>query len=146
VFFGLTSRHDRNHMLRAVLEGVALQLNSVLHLVEDAIGSNVEEVRATGGFARMHSWRRILAGAFGRGIRFPVSHESSAWGAAALGMLALNRIESVDWVEDHLDFEADCEPDPNDANVYARTMDLFDGLYERLRPAFKELAALESGA
>jgi hypothetical protein len=49
-------------------------------------------------------------------------------------------------VEDHLDFEADCEPDPNDANAYARTMDLFDGLYERLRPAFKELAALESGA
>jgi gluconokinase len=145
VFFGLTGRHDRNHMLRAVLEGVAMQLNSVLHLVEEVIGVGVEDVRATGGFARMDTWREILAGVFGRSIRFPAAHESSAWGAAVLGMLALKRIDSLDWVEDHVVFEGDSEPDPSDAEVYARIVDIFEGLYGRLGASFEDLARLQSG-
>jgi gluconokinase len=146
VFFGLSSHHERSHMLRAVLEGVAMQLNSVLTLVEETMATGVEDVRATGGFARMSSWRRILASVFGRGIRFPSSHESSAWGAAALGMLALNRIESLDWVEDHVEFEETCDPDPTDAATYARMSDLFGALYGRLKPAFEELAAVQMEA
>jgi gluconokinase len=144
VFFGLTGGHDRNHMLRAVLEGVAMQLNSVLHLVEEVIGTRVEEVRATGGFARMNSWRRILAGVFGRRIRIPASHESAAWGAAALGMFALGRIDSLDWVADHVMFEDDVETDSSDADTYARLTELFEKLYGPLRPAFNEMAHIQS--
>jgi len=143
VFFGLTDRHDRDHMLRAVLEGVAMQLNSVLSLVEEAVGTGADDMRATGGFARMHSWRRIVAGVFGRRIRFPVSYESSAWGAAVLGMLAMDRIDSLDWVEDHLEFQTDCEPDRLEAEAYARRIELFEGLYGRLDSAFDDLARID---
>jgi gluconokinase len=146
VFFGLSGLHERNHMLRAVLEGVAMQLNSVLTVVEETMATQFEDVRATGGFARMSSWRRILASVFDRAIRFPTSHESSAWGAAVLGMLALNRIESLDWVVDHVEFEGACEPDPSDAETYARMRDLFVALYGRLKPAYEELAAAQMEA
>ena len=144
VFFGLADHHDRDHMLRAVLEGVAMQLNSVLGLVEEIVGTSTADVRATGGFARIHSWRRILAGVFGRRIRFPVPSESSAWGAALLGMLATDRVDSLDWVEDHLDFQTDCEPDRLEVDAYARRIELFEGLYDRLHSAFDDLARIES--
>ena len=140
VFFGLTVQHERDHMLRAVLEGVAMQINTILRLVEDTVGVSVEDLRATGGFARMETWRDILAGVLGRPVRFPANHESSAWGAAVLGMLALDRIGSLDWVDDRVTFEETREPDPTDADAYAQMTRLFEPLYDRLRPSFADLA------
>ena len=144
VFFGLTDRHNRDDLLRALLEGVAMQLKSVLNLVEEVTGAKVEDVRATGGFARTESWRRILTEVLGRRVRFPSIHEGSAWGAAVLGMLALEQISSLDWVEEHLTFEDDCEPDPSEARGYARRQELFERLYGNLRGAFDEIAGIQS--
>lgn len=121
-----------------------MQLKSVLNLVEEVTGAKVEDVRATGGFARTESWRRILAEVLGRRVRFPSIHESSAWGAAVLGMLALEQISSLDWVEEHLTFEDDCEPDPSEARGYARRQELFERLYGNLRGAFDEIAGIQS--
>src|SRR6185503_4016921 len=62
-YIGLTRAHRREHLVRASMR--------------DA-GSEVREIRATGGFARSDLWRRILAGALGMPVGFPRGHEGSA--------------------------------------------------------------------
>lgn len=76
-FVGLRREHQRGHLVRAVLEGVALELRrlSSVHHIDAG-----RPIAVTGGGARSDLWVRILAAVFDRQTR--VSHRSAAFGAA----------------------------------------------------------------
>lgn len=76
VFFGLTLRHGRAHMARAVLEGVAFGLRDFFESMRG------DEVRLTGGGARSALWRQIVADALG--VPVVVADGDAATGAAML--------------------------------------------------------------
>ena len=140
-YIGLTRAHRREHLVRAALEGVCQQLALVLASMRDA-GSEVREIRATGGFARSDLWRRILAGALGMPVGFPRGHEGSAFGAALVGMEALGLVESIGVAADLVRIEDVVEPDRDEAATYARALPTFAGLYDALEPAFRALQTL----
>jgi gluconokinase len=140
-YIGLTRHHRREHLVRAALEGVCLQLALVLASMRDA-GNEVREVRATGGFARSTLWRQILADALGVEIGFPPAHEGSAFGAALLGMQALGLVESIDVAADLVRIEDVVEPNADAAAMYAEALPTFAGLYDALEPAFGALQRL----
>jgi gluconokinase len=140
-YIGLTRAHRREHLVRAALEGVCQQLALVLASLCDA-GSDVREIRATGGFARSELWRRILASALGMPIGFPRGHEGSAFGAALLGMEALGLVESIEVAADLVRIEEVVEPDAGDAATYSAALPVFADLYEALEPAFRSLQTL----
>lgn len=91
-FLGLRHAHHRGHLTRALLEGVCLQLRLVLESLRET-GMAVEEVRATGGFARSAFWRGLLADVLGVPVGYPEGHQGSAWGAALLGLQAVGRLD-----------------------------------------------------
>jgi gluconokinase len=102
-------------------------------------GSEVREVRATGGFARSPAWRQMLADALGIAIGFPAGHEGSAFGAALLGMEALGMVASVDRAAELVRIEDVVEPDGAAAATYAVLLPVFTGLYDALEPTFEAL-------
>ncbi len=59
-FIGLTRRHERQHLTRAVLEGISLGLAESLRLIR-AAGTTVKEATVTGGGTRSDAWMQILA-------------------------------------------------------------------------------------
>ena len=65
VFFGLTARHTRAHMIRSILEGVAYSLRDSIGIF-DEMGVPVQQVRASGGGGRSPLWRQIQADIFNR--------------------------------------------------------------------------------
>jgi gluconokinase len=138
-YVGLTRDHGRGHLVRAALEGVCLQLALVLASMREA-DNEVREVRATGGFARSALWRQMLTDALGMPIGFPATHEGSAFGAALLGMEALEMIPSVAVAADLVAVEDRLVPAAEDAAVYAEVIDVFADLYDQLGPAFRALA------
>ncbi len=142
VFLGLTREHRREHLLRATVEGVSLQLALVLSALGEA-GLDVHAIRATGGFSRSALWRRILAGVFGRPIGFAESPEGSALGAALLGMTALGALDSIDRAADLVTVRAVEQPDRQEAEVYARLLPLFDRAYDGLASTFAAIADLQ---
>src|SRR5262245_6829872 len=62
-FFGLALHHRKEHMIRAVLEGVIFNLLSVLRIIEES-GVRTQQVLASGGFTRSRLWRQIMADIF----------------------------------------------------------------------------------
>ena len=94
-FFGLAACHHKEHMVRAVLEGVIYSLFSILPAVEDLIGPT-RTMKATGGFARSGLWRQMMADVFDREVVVPESFESSCLGAAILALYALGDVDSID--------------------------------------------------
>ena len=138
---GLTSAHRREHLVRAAIEGVCLQLATVLASMRGA-GLAVEEVRATGGFARSPLWREVLADALGMPVGFAGSDQGSALGAALLGMQALGLVESIDVAADLVTVDSTTHPRPAESAVYASLLPVFTGLYEALVPTWAALRAL----
>jgi xylulokinase len=87
-FVGLTVGHDRRHLTRAVLEGVAFGLRDGLQLMRDAGLPPAAEIRVTGGGSVSPLWRQILADVLAAPIATVTTSEGAAYGAALLGAVA----------------------------------------------------------
>jgi len=83
-FVGLTVRHTRAHLLRAVLEGVAYGLRDNLEMFRQTGLADFSEVRVSGGGAKSALWRQILADVMGVELTTIRSDEGAAFGAALL--------------------------------------------------------------
>jgi gluconokinase len=142
VYLGLTREHRREHLLRATIEGVSLQLAVVLRSLVEA-GVEIREVRATGGFSRSPLWRGVLAAALGHPIGFAESPEASALGAALLGMEALGLVDSLERAADLVEVEDVEEPDPASMEVYDRLLPVFDDAYDALAAPFEAIADMQ---
>ena len=84
---GLTLRHDRGALARAVLEGVAYGLRDSLELLR-GVGVDVEVGRVSGGGARSRLWLEIVASVLGLPLERTAAEEGAAYGAALLGGVA----------------------------------------------------------
>ncbi len=83
-FVGLTVRHTRDHMTRAVLEGVSYGLRDSFELMKNAGITQINQVRISGGGAKSPLWRQILADVFQAEIVTVNTVEGAAYGAALL--------------------------------------------------------------
>jgi gluconokinase len=92
-FLGLRHSHTRGHFIRAVVEGVALQLWTIVDELDGVVP--VTQIRATGGVFRSRVWREVMAGVLGHPVTVTGGAEGSALGAAALGLTALGRAGSL---------------------------------------------------
>lgn len=86
-FVGLTLRHDRGALVRAVLEGVAYGLRDSLELLR-AVGVEAEVGRVSGGGARSELWLEIVASVLDLPLERTAAEEGAAYGAALLGGVA----------------------------------------------------------
>jgi xylulokinase len=82
-FTGLSLRHDRGALWRAMLEGVAFGLRDSLELLRE-LGATPDVGRVSGGGARSELWLRIVASVLGLPLERMESDEGSAYGAALL--------------------------------------------------------------
>jgi xylulokinase len=86
-FCGLSLRHDRGALVRAVLEGVAYALRDSLELLR-AIGVEADRARVSGGGARGRLWLRVISSVLGIPLEVTNVEEGGAYGAALLGGVA----------------------------------------------------------
>jgi xylulokinase len=143
VFFGLSLRHGKAHLTRAVLEGVTYGLRDSLELMKN-LQLPIEQVVALGGGARSPLWRQILADVFGAGLVTVNVTEGAPFGAALLAGVGAGVYEDV---------AAACrsvvrvsgETAPGSAAaVYAAYYPRYRALYPALAPQFRALARVVS--
>ena len=137
-FVGLTVRHTRAHMARAVLEGVAFGLRDSFELMKATGLADVAQVRVSGGGTRSPLWRQILADVLQVEMVTINTAEGAAYGAALLAAVGMGVFASV---------PAACQQviqvtgrtavgGGGDAGVYGRAYALYGQLYPALKPIF----------
>jgi len=94
-FTGLSLRHDRGALARAVLEGVAYGLRDSLELLR-AVGVEATAGRVSGGGARGELWVKIVASVLGLPLERTQADEGAAFGAALLGGVAAGIFADAD--------------------------------------------------
>lgn len=134
-FQGLSLRHDRGALVRAVLEGVAYGLRDCLEVVRP-LGVVAEFGRASGGGARSELWLRIVASVLGLPLELTMVEEGAAYGAALLaGVQAGVWADPAAAVERCVRVRTTIEPDPEWQRIYTDGYGRFRSLY----PALKEV-------
>ncbi|MBA3406747.1 MAG: xylulokinase [Solirubrobacterales bacterium] len=133
-FTGLSLRHERGALVRAVLEGVAYGLRDSLDLLRE-LGVAPERARVSGGGARSELWLRIIASVLELPLERPVVEEGAAYGAALLGGVAGGLWPDVEAaVVACVQVRGVVEPDPAWIGAYADGRERFRALYPALRP------------
>ncbi|HTE65616.1 MAG TPA: xylulokinase [Candidatus Binatia bacterium] len=138
-FVGLTLRHDRRHLARAVLEGVAFGLRDGLDLMLEAGMPLPTQIRASGGGTKSALWRQILADVLGAEIATVSTSEGAAYGAGLLAAVGAGWYSTVDAAADVLvSATAAAGPGP-DASAYAEAHAVYRDLYPALAPLFPRM-------
>lgn len=146
VFLGITRKHTRAHFLRAVYEGVALNLRIIFSALKE-LGVHLSEMRLIGGGAKSRLWTQILADALGTTLRVTTAPlEATALGAAMAGAVGVGLVPDFGVAaERFVGIGGDVEPGPGTA-AYERLYGVFLGTYEALLSVFERLAeAIEGG-
>jgi xylulokinase len=140
-FAGLTLRHGRAHLVRAILEAAAL---AIRHVAEPmlAAGLVVRAMRACGGPARSDAWNRIKADVTGFGVEVPRVRETAAVGAAivaAVGTGAHADLPAA--IRAMTAIDRRFEPDPGRHRTYERVYEAYVGLHPAIAPVLRRLDA-----
>jgi xylulokinase len=143
VFFGLTVRHNKSHLIRAVLEGVSFGLRDSLELMR-VLGVPLAQVRASGGGARSALWRQILADVFDAEIATVNVTEGAAYGAALLAGVGVGVYRDVESACEVVRITGRTQPGTA-RTVYADYYPRYRALYPALKPEFEAMAQLAVG-
>jgi len=136
-FVGLTVRHERKQVVRAVLEGVGFALRDGFELLRSVGLREADEVRASGGGMESVVWREILAEVLGVSLYAVNATEGAALGAALLAGVGVGAWESVDAACRQVVRTTDCTSPTRQANgSYNEIYKLYRSLY----PSLKELS------
>jgi gluconokinase len=135
-FVGIRSWHNKNHFLRASLEGVCFALNQILEAIELASGP-VDQIQASGGFVHSYTWMQILADISGKKLCMVENEDASAMGAALLGL-------KISGLTDEYNFSQKISEniiDPNLSNhtVYEHFFKIYKSLYLPLKDSMHRL-------
>lgn len=138
-FIGLARHHGPAHLVRAVMEGVAMNLRVGLLAFEEQ-GEKIASVDAIGGGARSDLWLQIFADVWGRPVsRRSLVDEANGLGAAVVGGVGVGIFEDFEVAARLSRVEKTVEPDPGRHARYGARYRQFLDAYERLAPLFDEL-------
>jgi xylulokinase len=139
-FIGLTVRHTRADMIRAVLEGVTLNLRVILDAFR-AQGTQIDAMRLIGGGARGLVWNRIMADVYGIPVqRLAILEEATSMGAALTGGVGVGLYQDFSMIETMNEVAEVVKPDPAAQAVYDEICPIFEAAYRGLVPVFDLLA------
>lgn len=138
-FVGLTARHTRSHLTRAVLEGVGFGLKDSYQLMR-SVGIDPDSVVISGGGARSNIWRQIISDVLDTPLVTVDSEEGAAFGAALLAAVGTGEFNSVTEACSRTIHVRDVTEPGANVSDYTNLYPRYRELYPSLAKTFSELS------
>lgn len=142
VFFGLSAKHGKSEMARAVMEGIAFSLKDSYDIVNN-MGIDIDEMMITGGGSKSQVLKKILADLYDCDINTIESKEGASLGAAILAGVGAGIFPSVEEAcEKNIKIEEKINPDKDNHREYLKYYQIYKELYMNLKDTFEKLSNL----
>ncbi|HZY81432.1 MAG TPA: gluconokinase [Cyclobacteriaceae bacterium] len=138
VFFGLAQHHTQSHLMRSLLEGICLEVRSIVESVEQSIGE-VNEILASGGFVRSTHWLQIMADVLQKEITVHDVNDASSLGAAMIAFKSMGHSVTFDGSGKKMVFK----PDTSLNSLYDDLYGIFSRSTRALANEFGEIVKLQ---
>lgn len=142
VFFGISGRTTKSHLIRAVLEGVTFGMRDSLEVIRE-LGQPIQQIRITGGGARSGLWCQICADIFAVPVATVNTTEGAALGAAILAGVGTGIYPDISTAVDRIvKVTSITEPIPFNIQRYAEFYQIYRHLYPALKPDFDHVTKI----
>ncbi|MGJ9383555.1 gluconokinase [Salipaludibacillus sp. CF4.18] len=131
-FYGLSIGHKKEHLVRAVLEGITFNIYEIGKSLEEIAGKP-KKISVNGGLTRSPLWVQIMADIFGQDIHLSDTHHNAAWGAAWTALVGIKKVESFEGIKENLPSEKVIRPNMVNHEKYSN-------IYEKYESIAKDLA------
>ncbi len=142
MFFGLSVRHTRAHMMRAALEGVAYAMRTIIEVHRET--RCIDSMRIIGGGAKSALWKQIIASA-GR-IRLDTldvaAADATSLGIAMAAGVSVGMFADLTDATKRIRVTDTCAPG-EDTAAYDRVYEVYRELYPRTKALTDRMAAWE---
>ena len=140
---GLTLKHTRGHLTRAIMEGVTFAMRDSLEIIA-SMGVPLRQIRASGGGAKSQLWRQIQADVFGKKVVTINAEQGPAFGVALLAAVGAGEFKDIiEACAATIKVVSETPVDRAHKRTYDRCFPLFQELYQSLKGNFKQISALE---
>jgi len=136
IIFGLTLKHTKAHVVRAILESIAFMIRRNIELLEE-LGIHVEEIRSIGGASRSQLWNQIKANVTSKQVITLQIEEAASLGAAILAGVADGAFKSIEeGCKRMIKLKRRYEPQLDDREIYEKLYRVYCNLYSHVKDLF----------
>ena len=137
-FLGLTVFHNRAHMFRAILEGVAYAMRYSLEAAWET-GIRLNRATLVDGGARSPIWRQIIADVTGIPMDYIPGAQGAPIGDAILAGLGTGVISEHKVIEKWISGKVPMKPNPENVKAYQHFYELYKISLKASQPIFREM-------
>jgi len=135
--FNINAEHTREHLMRAIYEGIGYNLRWILENFRKDYGFSCNTFRIIGGGALDKAWMQIIADI--TGVEFQVVKDprnAGALGGAIIALIGLKEIQSFEKASDFVSVEYTYKPNQDNAKVYGNLYRSYKDIYYGLKDAY----------
>jgi D-xylulose kinase len=141
-FIGLTVNHKHGDMLRAVMEGITLNLGYIVNIFRNHVP--IDSITVIGGGAKNIIWQQMMADIYQAEIKIPnYLEEATSMGAAVLAGIGSGLFPDFQVIDRFIHIQKKITPIPENVEKYKAVMPVFDHAYHALCGVYKEIAELK---
>ncbi|GAG05030.1 unnamed protein product, partial [marine sediment metagenome] len=134
---GITSSHRKEHILRAVIEGLCYELRSTIESYEELLGLKIDRIVAVGGATESDFWLQTKADITGRTIEVPSILEATSLGAAILAAIGVGIYKDYYEATDKIyKVRKEFKPHPERSKKYDS---YYQNIYKMIYPLLRQL-------
>jgi len=141
-FIGMSRSHTHNDMLRAVVEGISMNLGVIFNIYKSQ-GHTFDEITVIGGGMKSPEWRQIMADTLNTNIVVPnYLEEATSMGAALAAGVGVGEYADFGAINKFIERTHTVRPIPENVAKYAKLYPVFEKAYAALLGVYDDLAAL----
>lgn len=136
--FNINPEHGREHLIKAVYEGVGFNLRWIIEKIEKSYNIECENINIVGGGAESDSWMQIIADIIGKNLKIvDNSKNAGALGGAIIALIGLGKIKDFTCVKTLVKTHKQFQPNGENEDIYKELFIDYKNVYYSLRKAYK---------
>ncbi len=139
-FIGMNITHERKHMTRAVLEGVAFSLRDTFEIMKK-MGIEITEISINGGGSRSRLWCEVIADVLNLKVIKYNTNEGPAYGAAILASVGFGLFDTVENAcSKFIKITESINPNKENIQYYTKKYEKYRKIYPATKELFRQLS------
>jgi gluconokinase len=141
MFFGLNIKHERQHFIRATIEGILYEIYSIGKIVEER--RSINSLSINGSFATIPFCTQIIADIFNKPVSLRQNYHSVGLGTFLLSATEMGIYKSLDEAAKTVELPDTYTPQKNNHAIYNAYFGIFEKLSTKLADEFEAIATLQ---
>jgi len=141
MYFGINIKHERQHFIRATIEGILYEIYSIGKMLNEH--KNISALSVNGSFASIPFCTQIIADIFNKPVYITKNANSVSIGAYLLAATEMGIFKSLDEAAGQIEIAKSYSPAENHHNTYMKYFDIFESLSNKLSDEFAKIVELQ---